>query len=479
MRVMLKDVIPFGQMQKYRSAEGRLPQSISTFISFIENRLGGHFFYDVEQIPYGRTDIVDLFDLALLLESRGVIKNFSKRPDVPDEPRMRVWAAEYVTKSAETAGGLSGNDDRAALTATLAEALERHLWHEAEDYFRAPFKATAAAAARRNVLSPSRFVGFSDEQRQADKKISLSDSAEYLWIRGHSWISNAPIYIPAQIVSACHMREGGEPIIRNPITTGLATWPTREGAILSGALEVIERDAFMIMWLNQLVLPRIAWTELRHLNSSLDALLRTCARYRLEVRLLSLITDAPASIACVVVLDRSSVGPPLTIGLKASVSLSQAAEGALLEALRARRLVRERKVEDVAGMKPKHIGHFDRLPYWSEKSRHARLAALFSGTELPSPPSAPWERDSREKHLQRIIDWCRTVGYELVSVNLGRSRKNPTPWKVEMVVMPDLQPMHLSERYQYLDGSRLQAIPQMFGYAARTAPFFEEPHPFV
>ncbi|MDD5084296.1 MAG: YcaO-like family protein [Candidatus Moranbacteria bacterium] len=40
-------------------------------------------------------------------------------------------------------------------------------------------------------------------------------------------------------------------------SSGAATYPTRDGAIERGVLELIERDAFMIVWLNRLVMPTI------------------------------------------------------------------------------------------------------------------------------------------------------------------------------------------------------------------------------
>ena len=41
-------------------------------------------------------------------------------------------------------------------------------------------------------------------------------------------------------------------------SSGAAAYPTRAGAVWRGVLELIERDAFMIVWLNRLVMPTIA-----------------------------------------------------------------------------------------------------------------------------------------------------------------------------------------------------------------------------
>ena len=481
MQRMLRDVIPLSRIVAY-IRHGTAAKATIAFVTLIEQRLGGQFVYDSHQFPLGRPELRDLHMLSETLMRHRVIKKFVRSITQPDEPPVRSWIAELCSKSKQFAEGLSSRDDRYAMTAALAEALERYIWSEVDDYFRSPFTSTAHKAATKNAVGVDRFVGFSSEIRAHDKKLQLNPEAQYTWIRGYSWVSRTRVYIPAQIVSAAYfraMRKKTEPIIRFPITTGLATWPTREGTVLSGALEIIERDAFMIMWLNQLTLPRIAWTGLRQYES-LDYLLRKCAQYRLTPHLIDLITDAPARAACVVVEDKSDEGPPITVGLKAGTSLAHAAEGALLEALRARRTARFKKRQNkwVPDTKPADVHQWQRVLYWSEKERYKNLSFLYAGS-VQEYSKAAWENETKEEHLSRIIDWCRGAGYECASVDLGQSAKNPTPWHIAMVVIPELQPMHHSEQHPYTDGIRVQAIPQKFGYTARTVPFFEEPHPFV
>jgi hypothetical protein len=55
---------------------------------------------------------------------------------------------------------------------------------------------------------------------------------------------------------------------------------------------------------------------------------------------------------------------------------------------------------------------------------------------------------------------------------------NVSPWHIEMVVIPELQPIHYSEDLPHIGGARLSEIPTRFGYTPRT-PFIEEPHPFA
>lgn len=291
--------------------------------------------------------------------------------------------------------------------------------------------------------------------------------------------------LPAQAVSGVRglrVADGrNEPLIRPGTTTGLATWSTKEGAQLRGMLEIIERDAYMITWLNQLIVPRIRLRSICERFTSLKQAVELCARYRLKVNALLMPTDAPAYTVCVVLEDESGVAPRYAFGLKAGRSLAVAVEEGILEALRARRGVRQQlhsgiswKVDDPI----QTIGHTERLLYWARPENAVHLGSLLVGKEI-DVHSMPWDAMSSSEYFKLLISWCTTNNYECVSVSLGVSARNPTPLFVEMVVMPDMQPTYLHEANRAWGGDRLTAIPKKYGYTPRQTPFTDGPHPFA
>ena len=475
---MLRETYPFDRY--WRDTNKPYAKSLIAFVRFLERRLGVRAEYDVARFPLGRADLHDVFELAEKLRSRGVISHFHPTEQFADEPHVYQWQSHCADRTAHVAGGISGKGDKEALLAALAESLERYLWYEDTGYFSRSFTARAHDAVERGGISPSRFAGFTADQRAGNSRIMLRDESTYLWVRAFSWARKKYCFVPAQTISAAHAKAAfhahKEPMVWWPITTGLATWPTQKGAILRGALEVIERDAYMITWLNRLSPPRIDVAELRKNSIELDALVRQCERYRLAVTFVSMITDAPVPVVGALVEDKTSIGVPFALGLKASGSAADAACGALLEALRSRSNMRRRRKagEWNAEKKPHEIRHWERTLYWTEGKRTEQLRFLFEGPHK-AVPSDTHDEDSL---LERIIAWCRERNYELVSVPLTHSALNPTPWHIEMVVMPDLQPMHQNESIPYLGGERLRTVPAMLGYSARE-PFFEEPHPFA
>ncbi len=484
---MIIDGVPFGEYAHVQSSLGW--RSMEAFFAFLERKTGTTILFDRRRFPFGRADLAEVHRIASLMHGAKIIDSYNRLASLlPDEPPIKSWTCRLANKNIgdeKFTGGASVDNDSDALYAALAEALERYLWYTQTDYFVKPIRTTTVGIARRGrYIPPERFMGFSAEQRALDPKLTLAPDATYLWIQGTSLQSGKKVYVPAQVVSAAaRSREKShrEPLIKMVTTIGLATWPEQNEARLRGALECIERDAYTILWLNQLTLPRISLGSLRKKNPALDLLLARSERYGLKIHVIQLLTDAPAHAILAVAEDARGHAPRFAFGLKAHRSLPHAIEKAVLEALRARRRSRvdaaRGKTWD-ARTPVEKIGHSERTLYWAEKYNAEKLTWITRGNEIEAV-AAPWESDTSDKHLERIIAWCRTKNYECVALSHGTSKANPTKWHVEMIVMPDLQPAYLYEWMRHVTGPRLTAIPRQFGYKPRETPYLEGPHPFA
>ncbi len=480
---MIRDVVSFEKVWRRLNPKANRSTSILTFIRFLEKKFDFEAVYDETLFLHGRYDLVDLFQIAERLQQAGVIQSFHRNECPPDEPRLSFWGARYRDTPEECfSGGSALDDDRHALVCALAEGLERHIWFERDDYFVAPFTATVSATStRRKILAPERFAGFSDLQRKENKALALSDEKEYLWIRAHSLTEAGHVWLPAQTVSASatvHARRKIEPLIRRIVTTGLSTHPDRTQALLSGALEIIERDAYIITWLNQITPTRISIDDLCATNDKLARLVARCKQYRLRPHIIRFPTDAPAYAIGGVIEDETGHAPRISLGLKAHADPAIAAEKALIEALRARRYARNNAEDKPVSEKKGSVGHYDRIQYWARPENDTKLQFLISGNVLPLTEE-PWQRDATAQHLDRIVTWCKEKKYACVSVPFTHSKANVTPWHIEMVVIPELQPLHYSESLPHIGGTRIRDVPTQSGYPPRHAPFTDEPHPFA
>jgi ribosomal protein S12 methylthiotransferase accessory factor len=488
---MLLDVVPFDVVWNKTGGRSIYKQSIATLVHFLENRLGARFFFDAPNSST-KEEYLKLLSLANRLREAGIIRNYRQIIPLPSELPFWHWEVEYVvhdgtTNESAIASGNSLTNTSLALTAALAEAVERYIWKNKLDYQIMPTLATVAQIAiKGDYLAPERFVGLSEEQRAMQAHLYLREDSQYLWIQGFSLLTKAPIWVPGQIVHAgnteYHKQKNDrhEPTIIYNTTNGLATQQTQRGAILCGALEMIERDAYMITWLNQLTPPQFDLETLAAKNISLGFLLENCKKYKLRPYILRLVTDAPAYVCCAVIEDMTGEKPIYSFGLKAHRDSGMAAEGAMLEALRVRQNMRKALKNPInwdPNKKTSEIGHFDRLFYWTEGNRAEHLRFLLRGPVVNF--TEPWEKDAEEQHLARIVQWCKNCGYEFSSVSLTNSAGNNTSWCIEMVYMPELQPIYLSDRIPHVSGPRLKLVPELLGYKSRDAPYIDDPHPFA
>ncbi|MHB1086887.1 MAG: YcaO-like family protein, partial [Minisyncoccota bacterium] len=474
--------IPFSQILSPTRGTFK-ERAIYSILDILERKLGVTITYDARRIPFNRPELLGSFELFNTLQRHGILDTLIPIPKLVDESPLALWTAKCGDKNKSPVGGAAWNDDAHALTATIAEGLERYVWLEEQDYFVAPLRETRAGMRKHGAFfAPERFVGFSTAQRSGNPRWKFDSSDIFSWTRGISLVSGSPVYVPVQTISGMHYPElSQEPMIRERTTTGLATWPTQTGARLAGAIEVIERDAYMIMWLNQLSLPRISLDSLRARSASLSDFIDSCERYRLKIHVVQMLTDAPTHAICVVIEDQSGHAPRFSIGLGAHRVLTHAVEKSLTEAMRARfshrRQAAAGKIWD-SNTPVSKVRHFDRIPYWGVPEHAKKLEFLIAGRVIDVPPAA-WEDDTPEEHLARVVDWCRNSEYECLSVSLGTSKKNCTQWSIEMVVIPELQPMYLEERFQTFGGERLRTVPKKYGFTPRAEPYAETPHPFA
>jgi len=330
-------------------------------------------------------------------------------------------------------------------------------------------------------IGPEEFVSFSKDQRKNNPSLNLKKHAEYLWIKGYSHTKKSTIWIPAQVVSASHSLKirGKEPLILSSITNGLATGPTKEFALLNGAMELVERDAFMITWLNQITPQKLDTGLLSKTNPDIKKIIDKCEKYRLKLTLVVLPTDAPAHAVCAIVQDFTDVDAELSIGLKAHRKITTAVVGSALEALRVRRNIRSKNKYSPLdpSIKTADINASTRTQYWGRKDSSRKLNFLLQGTKKTFEPAA-WENDSIEQHWQRFLDWSRKNDYEVASVDIGCSEHNVSPWHIHHVVIPKFQQLYLNELFPYTTGNRLKSVPEKLGLAVKKDSLSKEPHPF-
>src|SRR5689334_18087186 len=116
-------------------------EAVGRFLHLIERTTGFEVVADMQRLPLEDASLRDLMALAEKLRKAGILTKIQPlTQQYWDEPRMYSWLAEY--RKDEHGGGSSLSSNRQALTAAIAEGLERHVWWAETDYFRDPITSS-------------------------------------------------------------------------------------------------------------------------------------------------------------------------------------------------------------------------------------------------------------------------------------------------------------------------------------------------
>lgn len=151
--------------------------------------------------------------------------------------------------------GVSDDDEEAWLKAVV-EAVERYCFaapHDPSGLVRASYADVADRA-----VPVDRFQLFSPEQYEANSDLSSpSRDDEIDWAWAYSVSRGGPVLVPAALAHATVSRQPPNNLTPRLTSSGVATHVSAGAAVLAGILEVVERDAIVISWLNRFSPPRI------------------------------------------------------------------------------------------------------------------------------------------------------------------------------------------------------------------------------
>jgi ribosomal protein S12 methylthiotransferase accessory factor len=455
-------------------------------LSYIASALSIDLFAAVKDSPEesAREDFLSRF---ARLKQYGIATETGEYPMYPDEPQGFITT---VKLSQRRSFGYAGRGvDMFERAATYMPAIGESVERWATAFFVPPPREvieTSYAELKKPKVDIFSFAGFSEEKRREKPfghSLVFSADTVFEWVPARSLLDNSEVYVPLQTVSFAPMRrkEGREPLIAPAITTGAAAGGTHTDAVLGGLLEIIERDAFMIHWLNQTTPDRIDLSTVP--DERVRRLIDVAARYRLELYPLHLRTDAPAHTVACVCIDRSGVGPAVTIGMSAHLSLAEAIYKGVGEVLATRSPSRRRVEQNKSGIPDKaHAGHLSRLFYWSPLEKIHDISPWISGPIKPFHTFPKYKEDGTTKEkLVNLLEFFRKEQYVVVVKEiLPKHLQRKFGMTVVFVKVPEFQPLFVDEPFACTRGKRLTDIPKKLNMKTRTpGGSCTEPHPFL
>lgn len=353
-----------------------------------------------------------------------------------------------------------------ALIRAVGEAVERYSAgrFRTEDHLRA-----SVAEMKADFIAPERLCLYAEEQyaRPDFPFARLDPGTPIPWVLGQWLDTREPVYVPAHPTYfnyPCRPEEYFCDVTSN----GLAAGPTLDEAVMGAALELLERDAFMISWLARLPGKRLV------LDGSLDPYAREVARQLAErgARLELYLVDAGVAVPTVVCIGYGDGKrwPGATASIAAHLSPRTAIRKAILEQghigpyllrlMTGEETVVPERPEDVHSLE-------DHALYYIPPSRAGALDVLGAGGEVDVADL----EEPAEISLSAIVERVGAAGLRMAMVDVTSPDLATTPFRVARVLGPDFQQIHFGHDNVRLGNPRLRAMaPQGFN---------PEPHPMA
>jgi ribosomal protein S12 methylthiotransferase accessory factor len=426
---------------------------------------------------------------TLVSPHTGVIRRVEEVLAAPDEIAL-------VTVSCETAEGAllpsgpvsrvgsgSGPELDSALAAALGEAVERY----SAACPPAPDQLVRGCAAElgEEAVPPERFALF-HRQQCADPSFPFqpfTDASEVTWTRAFALPDGEPALVPAQLVYLTDAY-GPEPNRVGPATSnGLACHATLEEAVLTGLLELVERDAFMLVWSNGLTLPRLSWERD-------DGLLAFEARYLAPTGLsyaaidLCDIWTVPTVLG--VVRGRSPATGALGVGACSARTVQEALWKALDEACRVQAWATDLLARDpIREFAPdcSDVRDFDdHVHYYADRARAGPADFLDASVDVRDVSEIePLAVEPVTPLIQVLTEKLSAQGASAYAVDVTAPDIRDAGMAVAKVVSPELCPLDADHRARFLGGRRLYEAAFELGLSDRVerpADLNPYPHPF-
>lgn len=412
-----------------------------------------------------------IIKILRVLEKRNILSSLHKPEQFSDDPKFHRFSTLLHTPAKYSDGifyeadthGLSFRSKRYALFTCLTEALERfsQSCYRETDLIRSSYEALHTYA-----LSPKEYI--------------QTDSIEHKtigWTKGYDLINNTSCLIPAQLVYLTYDFKTDGIMLTESNTNGTAGDFDQTAALLKAIYEAIERDGLMTIFFAQLPAPRISIEKIP--NKEIQKMYQSAMQYNLELMLFDITTDIGIPSYMGILVDKTGLGPCLSIGAKTSLNQQEAVIGALKEAFLTRTWIRQEMIinpYERETIDPKKINTMrERGLYWSPPFMLTYMDFLLQQKPIQKPISN--NQLSPEKALSNVITILKEKKIDTYYVDVSwKPFQKDLGYHVYKAIMPQLHSLFLFEKNKRIQHTRLQTVSEYFNKKTYTLPSVPLPY---
>ncbi len=399
-----------------------------------------------------RTGIITYYDL---------FKKDISEPNVPFIYRADVANHNFIVDPEIASNVCSGKGltlEQAKISA-LGEAVERY---SGAVYNPDEIEYTTFKSITSRKLHPKHLVLFDDDQYDRLEYSKFDEENTLGWAKAYSMVHKERIYVPAISVFMNYKMAYPAEYLCPVTSNGLGAGATMLQAIVSSALEVIERDAFIITW--HAKLPSKRYDPMTLPMKEVVDYCKMYERRGVKLSLFKLPTDFPCHVFAAIAEQKEGDGPALVVGLGADFNAHKAAKGALIEVGQVRPGLKKRARTQEAQDRliqlinnPQEVTALEDhdLLYASPEMKHHFDFML----DLEAHDFDLEEENlSDEDQMNRLIEHVKKIDSDLIYYNLTPPEIEKLGIYTTRVIIPDLQPIHFGADKIRLGGTRLYDV---------------------
>lgn len=404
--------------------------------------------------------------------------------DLPPRFSVAIKSADLTPKTdgkpVSGSGSAVGSTYEEAISKSIGEMLERQYLALYRDKNLVTYSLEQLASSRKYALDVKTMNGFLPWQKEKFPGFVRDTAKPIRWIEGYDEMHKQKALLPAQLVFWSYKKIELEPFLAESNTNGGAGHFSKDEALLAALLELIQRDGFMIYWLNNLS-PNVL--DVTTLTDPVSVeLVQRLRRYNIDPYFLDTTTDLGVPSTICVLVDRSGDAPILTIGGGAGFTERELFFSSAAEALAVFEATRSVSFSLDANYTPfndPRVGREERIVVWRGKEMFDRFKFFIEGKTRPVESflgDASRLRNPTEQ-LKHILSVLKAKDYDCFSYCVRDPLLQSIGYHVVRAIVPQLMHLYLSERLATLDAPRLREVPGKIGLQSATA-LNRWPHPF-
>jgi ribosomal protein S12 methylthiotransferase accessory factor len=403
----------------------------------------------------------------------GIVKWTIEVPLERSDPEVFVVAAKTSDTSvfgcpttAEINGSGAGLTIQKAYGAAIGECVERYAscFSNPEEWLYGSYNHLKDLGY--DLIHPEKWALFHPQQWHQIVDEPFSQATPVAWVKAESMTQKREVWVPACLVymsSAKQFVQNDCKKIGPSVSTGTACANTRSEALLKGMYEVIERDAFIIMWRNRLSCPRV---EINPENSLYAVFRKVFDRPGLKYNLFYTTLDLGVPSFFGYLQDLRRDPPAIVVGGAAHSDPQTAILKTLLELLQGLKWIDyldKKLINNEPGFS--NIRSFDDRVHLYAFSDMQECFTFLQNSKKTIPLSDIKSIDKGNTHsnLRHCLSIFKESNLEVIGIDLTTVDAYTCGLHVVKVLVPGCEQIEGDHRYRFLGGERWRKVPVQLG----------------